>query len=101
MSKELFLELCGYTCAILTLISYIPQIIKTLKTKHADDLSAGSWTMWLIGACIWEIYAVVDGGLGLIVSQTLELIMILTTLILAMIYRNSRNSNKITDNIDG
>ena len=94
MNKELFLECCGYICACLTLISYVPQIIKTLKTKSANDLSKGSWALWLIGAIIWETYAIVDGGLGLIVPQTLELIMILFTMILAIIYGNTRGGKE-------
>lgn len=77
---------------MLTLISYVPQLIKTLRTKHADDLSVGSWMLWLVGAITWEVYAIVDGTIGLIVSQTLELAMILTTLVLALIYGKSRKT---------
>lgn len=90
MTKELFLQLCGYACAAITMVSYIPQIVKTMKTKKADDLSKGSWTLWLMGAVIWEIYALVDGGIGLVVAQTLELLMILTVFVLAVLYGTSR-----------
>lgn len=88
--REIILNSCASICAVLTLISYIPQLIKTLRTKHADDLFVGSWTLWFIGAITWEVYAVVDGTIGLIVSQTLELIMILITLVLTFIYGKSR-----------
>lgn len=91
MTKELFLQLCGYACSIITLVSYIPQIVKTIQTKKADDLSKSSWTLWLLGASIWEIYAIVDGGLGLIVAQTIELISILTVLVLSIIYSTKKN----------
>lgn len=89
--RELFLNCCGYICTALTLISYVPQLIKILRTKHADDISVGSWLLWVIGASIWEAYALVDGGAGIIVAQTTELLMILTTLIATLKYRNSRN----------
>ena len=88
--RELFLNCCGYICTALTLISYIPQLIKILKTQHADDVSVGSWVLWFVGASIWEVYAIVDGGAGIIVAQTTELLMIIATLIATLKYRNSR-----------
>ena len=32
---------------ILEFVAYIPQIIKILKTRHADDLSLTSWFVWI------------------------------------------------------
>ena len=32
---------------VLEFVAYIPQIVKILKTKRADDLSLTSWFVWI------------------------------------------------------
>lgn len=85
--RELILTICASITSVITLISYIPQLIKSLRTKKTDDLPIGSWILWVVGAIVWEIYAIVDGGIALFISQTLELLFISSTLILAVLYR--------------
>ena len=33
--------------SVLEFVAYIPQIVKILKTKRADDLSLMSWFVWI------------------------------------------------------
>lgn len=32
--------------SVCTIISYLPQTIKLIKTKKSDDLSINSWILW-------------------------------------------------------
>lgn len=32
---------------ICTYISYVPQIVKLVRTKKSEDISIGSWTLWV------------------------------------------------------
>lgn len=85
--REIILSICASMCAIITLISYVPQLVKAWRTKRTEDLSIGSWSLWLVSGIIWEVYAITDGGIALIISQTLELLMILATLVLTVLYK--------------
>ena len=50
------IEIFGYIAAILTTAAFLPQLIKTLKTKKADDVSLITLIMFIIGVLCWIIY---------------------------------------------
>ena len=68
-------DIFGYFAAILTTSAFLPQLIKTLKTKKADDVSLTTLVMFIIGVLSWMIY-------GYKISSTPVLIANLITLIL-------------------
>lgn len=50
--NENMIELLGYIAGILGMLSFIPQLIKTIKTKRADDLSMSMlWICLVTNAC--------------------------------------------------
>lgn len=79
--------------SLCTLISYLPQTIKLLKTKKSDDISIQSWVLWGVSSFSYTLYAIiVSKDFMLIFETTLELIFCLIILILSAIYRK-RKSN--------
>ena len=50
------IEFFGYFAAILTTLAFLPQLIKTLKTKKAEDVSSITLIMFLTGVLSWIIY---------------------------------------------
>ena len=50
------IEFFGYFAAILTTAAFLPQLIKTLKTKKADDVSLVTLIMFICGVASWIIY---------------------------------------------
>ena len=71
----------------------MPQIIKILRTKKADDLSLTSWILWTITALANTIYSLVMWRSELIIASISELLMIGITLILTLKY--STKDNKV------
>lgn len=48
-----------FICTVLGFVSFLPQIIKTFKTKKAEDISVLSWIIWIVGYVITAVYAFV------------------------------------------
>ena len=71
-------DIFGYFAAILTTVAFLPQLIKTLKTKKADDVSLTTLIMFITGVMSWIIY-------GYKISSTPILIANLITLILNLL----------------
>ena len=69
------IDIFGYFAAVLTTAAFLPQLIKTLKTKKADDVSLTTLIMFITGVLCWIIY-------GYKISSTPILIANLVTLIL-------------------
>ena len=79
MSTEI-MDFVGFYLAILTSLFYLPQILKTFKSKKADDSSnKGFWISCLLSAVLLETYAIFNGSLVLIIFQSLNLLFIIIT----------------------
>ena len=72
---------------------YIPQIIKLIKTKEAEDLSITSWILWTLSAVADLIYSIILARVELIISSISEAGLILAVLILT-VYYNYKNNYK-------
>ena len=77
--------------AILTVVnitSYMPQIIKLVKTKSSSDLSLLSWIQFDITYIIYIVLAVMDGaGIGLMLISVMEALLCIITTILIKVFR--------------
>ena len=77
MNKDIF----GYLAAILTTAAFLPQLIKTLKTKKADDVSLITLIMFIIGVFSWIIYGYKIASKPILIANLITLILNLSILI--------------------
>ena len=77
--------------AVCDMTSYLPQIIKIVKTKSAEDISATSWIIWIISYIAYTLYAtLVSKDKMLILITFLGLIFCLIILILTLKYQKKK-----------
>ena len=77
-----------FVCTASGLISFIPQIVKTIKTKHSDDISFLSWVIWVVTYSFFAIYAFVfTRDIILFIFSTIEGFACLFTLLICLKYR--------------
>ena len=73
---------------VLSLTSYIPQIIKLIKRKESDDLSLTSWMLSLFDFSTYQILLITgDGGIVLNLINALQIMQILAVIFLIKVYR--------------
>ena len=65
----------GYFAAILTTAAFLPQLIKTLKTKKADDVSLTTLIMFIIGVLSWIIYGYKISSAPILIANLITLIL--------------------------
>lgn len=71
-----------------TFISYFPQALKLVKTKTSNDLSIGTWILWVLSSFCYIIYAIFVSCDAMLVFETgLELFFCLFILMLVVIYK--------------
>ena len=75
-------QIIGYLGGIFIIISFIPQIIKSYKTKSVGDLSLGMIICTIIGTGLWLIYGFLTNGMPLIISNSIFGVLILYQLYL-------------------
>ncbi|WP_239056043.1 SemiSWEET transporter [Fusobacterium sp. IOR10] len=50
------MEILGLIAAILTTVSFLPQVIQVVKTKNTKSISLGMYLMFVLGVVLWAIY---------------------------------------------
>ena len=83
-------EFFGYFAAILTTTAFLPQLIKTLKTKKAEDVSLVTLIMFICGVGSWIIYGYTISSIPILIANIVTLILNFFILISKIYY--SRNS---------
>ena len=68
-------EFFGYFAAILTTLAFLPQLIKTLKTKKAEDVSLVTLIMFLTGVLSWIIYGYKISSTPILIANIITFIL--------------------------
>ena len=82
-------EIFGYIAAILTTAAFLPQLIKTLKTKKADDVSLIPLIMFIIGVLSWIIYGYKISSIPILIANLITFILNLLILISKLYFSKS------------
>ena len=75
------IDIFGYLAAILTTAAFLPQLIKTLKTKRADDVSLTTLIMFIVGVISWIIYGYKITSEPILIANFITLLLNLLILI--------------------
>ena len=75
------IEFFGYFAAILTTLAFLPQLIKTLKTRKAEDVSLITLIMFLTGVLSWIIYGYKISSFPILIANIITFILNLLILI--------------------
>jgi len=65
----------GLIAAALTTFSLVPQVVKTVKTRHTGDLSLGMYAIYASGILLWLIYGILQSDLPLIASNSITFLL--------------------------
>ena len=63
----------GLIAGTMTSIAAIPQVVKTLRTRHARDISVWQPLLLSIGVALWMIYGMLIHNLPLILTNIIPL----------------------------
>jgi MtN3 and saliva related transmembrane protein len=78
----------GLVAGTLTSIAAIPQLVKTLRTRHARDISVWQPLLLAIGIALWLAYGMLIRDLPLVLANIVPLICNIMLTILKLRYRN-------------
>jgi MtN3 and saliva related transmembrane protein len=81
------MEELGLLAALLTSISQLPQVIKTLKTKDTHSISLWTYLMLWVGIMLWLIYGILKEDTPLILANIISVILTGIIIILKIKYK--------------
>jgi MtN3 and saliva related transmembrane protein len=76
----------GLTAGVFTAISLVPQVVKTIKEKQAEDVSLVMLLVLGTGLALWIVYGIKRNDLPIIITNSFSLLVNITMVILRVKY---------------
>ncbi|OGI39638.1 MAG: hypothetical protein A2140_10090 [Candidatus Muproteobacteria bacterium RBG_16_62_13] len=77
----------GIAAGSLTTLAFIPQVIRTWRTRSTHDISLGMFLLFSTGLVLWLVYGVLTGSWPIIIANTVTLVLALTILYFKLRYK--------------
>lgn len=75
-------DLLGYVAGALTTAAFVPQLVKTWRSRSAGDLSYGMMSVFSTGIALWLVYGIVLESWPVILANAITLVLSLAILAL-------------------
>lgn len=80
-------NIIGLLAGAFTTAAFIPQVVKTLKTRSTKDISLGMFLVTATGLALWLLYGILAGALPVIVANSISLPLCLTIVAFKLKYK--------------
>ena len=81
------IEILGLVAAVLTTSGFLPQIVKTWKTKDVSSLSLPMYLVLCTGMVLWLIYGVLTNSFALVAANTVSSSLTLLLVVFILKYK--------------
>ncbi|MCV9385641.1 SemiSWEET family sugar transporter [Reichenbachiella ulvae] len=81
-------NIVGMIAALLTTISFVPQALKTIRTKHTGDLSLNMYIALNTGVALWFVYGLIQNAMPIILANSITFCFTFTILVMIIKYRD-------------
>ena len=82
-------QLIGLAAGICTASSLLPQVIKTIREKKAEDVSLVMLLVLLTGIILWIVYGIKKNDFPIIITNSFSLLVNIVMIILGIKYKKN------------
>jgi len=82
-------ELLGFVAGALTAFAFLPQVVKTWRTRSSGDLSLAMLGTQSAGVSLWIIYGTAIDSIPVIASNAVTLAMCLVLLVFKLTHQHN------------
>jgi MtN3 and saliva related transmembrane protein len=79
-------EWIGAAAATLTTLSFVPQAVKTLRTRDTRGISGWMYATFTLGVALWLVYGLYLHSWPMIVSNSITVILSASILVMKLRY---------------
>ena len=76
----------GYAAGTLATLAFVPQVVKTWRSKSVDDLSLTTLATFTTGIALWLVYGVRVGSIPIVLANAVTLLLNAVLIVLKVRY---------------
>ncbi|MEO7760651.1 MAG: SemiSWEET transporter [Casimicrobiaceae bacterium] len=90
-------DVLGIFAGTLTTISFVPQVLRIVRTRSARDISWGMFGVFATGTTLWIVWGAMQGAIPVIVANAVTLILAFVILVLKWKFQESDAIHQIPE----
>ena len=94
MTENKFSEIVGLTAGIFTAVSLLPQIIKLVREKKAQDISLFYLFVLLCGLGLWTYYGFLKKDIPIIATNIFSMVLNIAMITLGLFYKQKNKTHR-------
>jgi MtN3 and saliva related transmembrane protein len=87
------IDVLGMIAGSISAVTFLPQVIKTWKTKSAGDISLLMFTFATVSVILWLVYGIVKKSIPIIYTNSL--VLVCSLIMLYFKCRYSKNDKEV------
>jgi MtN3 and saliva related transmembrane protein len=76
----------GLAAGFLTTLAFLPQVIRTWRTRSTEDISLVTYATFSLGVLLWLLYGLAQGDIAITIANGITLVLALTIVGLKLRY---------------
>lgn len=86
------IEVLGLAAGCMTTCSFIPQVVRTYRSRSVSDISLRMYLLLCAGIAMWVVYGIMIGSVSVVAANSVSLCLTLAILVMKIKFRHERNS---------
>jgi MtN3 and saliva related transmembrane protein len=75
-------NILGYVAGALTTVSFLPQVIKTFKSRSAKDISLGMYLIFSTGVFCWLLHGIGVNSMPIILANLVVFVLTMAMVVM-------------------
>lgn len=92
------LTIIGNIAAVLCTFSFLPQAIKTIRTRDTSALSLPTYIIFFVGVALWTYYGYLSGVAAILIGNSITLVLAGIILFFKIIEKKTQNESNSDEN---
>lgn len=77
----------GLVAGSLTTAAFVPQVVKTWRTRSTEDISLGMFALFALGVFLWLLYGIRIGSLPIVIANGITFFLASIIVVLKLRYK--------------
>ena len=82
----MYIHLIGVIAGVCTTASFVPQILKILKTRHVRDISLQMYIVLTTGIFLWLVYGILIRAFPVILANGVAFLLCTWIVVMKIVY---------------
>ena len=76
----------GSAAAVLTTLSFLPQVLHTFKTRDVSGISLVMYSAFTVGVALWLVYGWLLGSWPIVIANVITVLLALAIVVMKLVF---------------